>query len=1164
MQIQAEGEASSSASSYSSGSGSGSWTYLYHVFLSFRGEDTRKGFADHLRVSLQRKGITFFRDDKDLERGEVISQELLKAIEESMFAIIILSPNYASSTWCLDELQMIVECKNKQGLQVFPIFYGVDPSNVRHKKYSFEEAFKIHELKFGKGSYKVENWRNALRQVAGYSGWDSNNQPEAMLVDDVAQHILKKLIPKLPSCNENLVGIDSRVEEVNRLIGIWLNDVRLIGIWGMGGIGKTTIARAVYEAIKENFEISCFVPNVREVYEKNGLVQLQKDLLSRLNINSCDIHDLYDGKKTIRNSLCNRKVLLVLDDVSHRSQLENLAAKKDWFGAGSRVIITTRDMHLLLIHGVYGTYEVEGLVQTDSLHLFSLKAFKQTQPDQCYMDLSKEVVKYAKGLPLALEVLGSYLYRRSVDVWHSALEQIKSQSHPEILDTLKISYEGLNAMEKNLFLDIACFFKGMKRNKVIKILQNSGHYPIIGIEVLIERSLVTIEWWSDNLEMHDLIQEMGRNIVFQESPNDPGKRSRLWSRDEIDTVFTESKGTEVIQGIVLNLLQPHVASWSTEAFSNTKQLKYLVLDDLKLQFGLNFLPSSLKVLHWRGCSLKTLPLMDRSYELSDIKLSHSEIEQVWHGEKFLEMLKHLDLSFSKNLKRLPDFSGVPNIETLDLGFCSSLAEVHPSLVHHKKLVTLYLDYCTSLKALPSKLEMSSLKELHLDGCSEFKILPGFGESMKHLLVLSLKGTAIRKLSTTLGCLVGLEVLNLKNCKLFVSLPDSMQRLCSLKKLVLSGCSKFRNLPEFGEGMKYLSKLYLDGTGIRELPTSLGCLVGLVRLDLSYCKKLVGLPDAIGRLKSLKYLYIYEAWKLGKLSFSGNERLGFKSQPTHIRLGFPPSLLNLPSLISLHLSYCNLSEKSIPHDISNLTSLKKLWMKGNKFVTLPINISKLSKLELLSLTHCTMLRCLPELPSSIRGLFASDCYSLETSNFNLCSLFASCGQCPPKVADSFDMVITRSEIPSWFIHQEDGEYVSVPRNCPLNDRVGIALCFLLISYADPYEGFNYVVKCCLGSPLGKCIRETRLSRMESGYAHLYILFLADPQSWGQICLGSRFGLFQKAKDFTDDDKCGHPDLLDLKVVSCGSRWLYKKDIQVLNNTITTKQLQPNSEILELTT
>ena len=148
----------------------------YHVFLSFRGEDTRKGFTDHLCAALERKGITTFRDDKDLERGQVISEKLINAIKDSKFAITILSPDYASSSWCLDELQMIIECSNNKVLEVLPVFYGVDPSDVRHQKGSFEDAFRKHQEKIGQHSDRVEKWRYALTQVASYSGWDSKGQ----------------------------------------------------------------------------------------------------------------------------------------------------------------------------------------------------------------------------------------------------------------------------------------------------------------------------------------------------------------------------------------------------------------------------------------------------------------------------------------------------------------------------------------------------------------------------------------------------------------------------------------------------------------------------------------------------------------------------------------------------------------------------------------------------------------------------------------------------------------------------------------------------------------------------------------------------------------------------------------------------------------------------
>lgn len=144
----------------------------YHVFLSFRGEDTRKNFTDHLYAALHRKGIVTFSDNQELERGQVISQKLVNAIDESLFAIVVLSQDYASSSWCLDELEKIVESKQK--LIIFPVFYGVDPSDVRQQKGIVRKAFEKHEGKFP--ACKVTRWRSALTQVANFAGWDATNK----------------------------------------------------------------------------------------------------------------------------------------------------------------------------------------------------------------------------------------------------------------------------------------------------------------------------------------------------------------------------------------------------------------------------------------------------------------------------------------------------------------------------------------------------------------------------------------------------------------------------------------------------------------------------------------------------------------------------------------------------------------------------------------------------------------------------------------------------------------------------------------------------------------------------------------------------------------------------------------------------------------------------
>ena len=147
----------------------------YDVFLSFRGEDTRTNFTDHLYVALKQKGIITFRDEEELKKGERISK-LFKAIEETQFAIIILSKNYASSTWCLDELTKIIKCKDEIGLEVLPVFYNVSPSIVRKQTETFEQAFIDHQKRFEDNIEKVETWRDTLKKVADISCWDLHLQ----------------------------------------------------------------------------------------------------------------------------------------------------------------------------------------------------------------------------------------------------------------------------------------------------------------------------------------------------------------------------------------------------------------------------------------------------------------------------------------------------------------------------------------------------------------------------------------------------------------------------------------------------------------------------------------------------------------------------------------------------------------------------------------------------------------------------------------------------------------------------------------------------------------------------------------------------------------------------------------------------------------------------
>ena len=160
------------ASSSSPTSSSSTARWKYDVFLSFRGKDTRNSFTDLIYAALIKEDINTFKDDEKLEKGKRIS-ELFKEIEQSRFAIVIFSKDYASSTWCLAELAKIVQCEKEKGMTVLPVFYDVQPSDVRSKIGTFARALIKHEKNKIK---KVQQWRAALTHVSYISGWPVINR----------------------------------------------------------------------------------------------------------------------------------------------------------------------------------------------------------------------------------------------------------------------------------------------------------------------------------------------------------------------------------------------------------------------------------------------------------------------------------------------------------------------------------------------------------------------------------------------------------------------------------------------------------------------------------------------------------------------------------------------------------------------------------------------------------------------------------------------------------------------------------------------------------------------------------------------------------------------------------------------------------------------------
>nr|XP_023898100.1 TMV resistance protein N-like [Quercus suber] len=528
----------------------------YDVFLSFAGKDTREGFTGYLYKALCDKGINTFIDNK-LSKGEEISEELIQAIKNSSILVIVFSENYAESKWCLDELAEIVECREKdQEVQIRPIFYNVNPSEIRYQMGNFGTALANHETKFKINKDKVQRWRDALIKATNASGWHykkggATYTYESHFIQEIVNEISDAKLNQTPLyVAEYPVGINSRAEAIKSLLDIGLDKVCIVGIYGLPGVGKTTIAKAVYNKIAKHFDGSSFLMNVREnVGTDAGIITLQEQLLNDiLGDGNWKVGNRFRGISLIEKRLCNKKVFLTFDDVDGLTRLDNLLGKCNWFSSGSRVIITLRDRSLLaaLKEKVCTTYEVkefevEQLNKHEALRLFKAHAFHgNIRCDEDYSKLATKFIDFANGLPLALEIIARDLCGKAKDVWKSALDTYNKIPHEDIQKILRVSYDGLNDLEKNIFLDIACFFKGWNKDYVVKILNACGLCPGFGISRLVNKCLITVNKFG-RLSMHDLIQQMGKEVVRQQAPDILRKRSRLCCYEDSLKVLTTNK-----------------------------------------------------------------------------------------------------------------------------------------------------------------------------------------------------------------------------------------------------------------------------------------------------------------------------------------------------------------------------------------------------------------------------------------------------------------------------------------------------------------------------------------------------------------------------------------------------------------------------------------------
>ncbi|CAH8366216.1 unnamed protein product, partial [Eruca vesicaria subsp. sativa] len=695
------------------------------VYISCVDEEVRYSFVSHLAEALRRIGL----NEVFIDCENHLSKDAKAVVERARVSVMVLPGNCDPSKEYTDKLTQVLNCNKEDDQVVVPVLYSV-------------------------GTLEGE-WRRVLQNMSGLSQGHESRNEDSELVKEIVRDVYEKHF------SVERVGVYSKLLEIEKMVNKQPLGTRYVGIWGMPGIGKTTLAQAVFDQMYGEFDAYCFIEDYNKVYHEKGLNRLMNEQFWE----KIPVPGGIPTKLGLRkHKLKKKRVLVVLDDVRDPMLAKNFLRMSDWFAPESLFIITSRDKQVFRHCSVSQIYEVHGLDETEALQLFLLCASMKGMTEQ---NLPMEVIKYANGNPLALNIYASELKGKKE---LSGMEALKQHPPSEILDAFISSYDTLSDSEKNIFLDIACFFQGENVDYVMQLLDGCGFFPHVGIDVLVDKCLVTIS--ENRVQMHNLTRDVGRKLIISDAVLNE-RRSRLWDPLCIkyileDNEDAEHEGTEEIEGMFLDT--------SGLSFDNLEMLKTIRLSHSQQLVDIDDLleAHNLEVIDLQGCTrLQSFPATGQLLHLRVVNLSGcAEIKSFPEVPPNVEILQlqgtgitELPLSIVKSNDRelvnlltdIPVLSGVSNLEQTDLESLTSLLNKGSSIQNPGKLICLDLKDCSRLQCLPNIVSLELLNVLDLSGCSDLKNIQGFPRNLKEL---HLAGTAVGEVPQLPQ---SLEVLNAHGC-----------------------------------------------------------------------------------------------------------------------------------------------------------------------------------------------------------------------------------------------------------------------------------------------------------------------------------------------------------------------------------------------------------------